>query len=95
MPPMRKIAASVSIISDISSDASATPITEAIVVFFVSAIRTLPSGAITARNAWGGSTISRRFWMNVSPPSDRPASDCPTWTVLMPERSDSHTNDAV
>ena len=93
MAPITKICASFSIIVFISSDASDTPITDAIVVFFVSAISTLPRGAITARNACG-STISRRFCENVNP-SERPASACPTGTVLIPARSDSQTNAAV
>ncbi|SLJ82969.1 Uncharacterised protein [Mycobacteroides abscessus subsp. abscessus] len=65
----------------------------AMVEFFVNAISTLPSGAITDRNACG-STTSRRFWLKLKP-SERPASDWPSGTVLMPERSDSQTNAAV
>ena len=61
-----------SIISFISSAASATPIAEAMVVFLVSAISTEPNGMITDRNACGSRTI-RRFCPNVSP-SDRAAS---------------------
>ena len=49
-----------SVISFISRAASATPIAEAMVVFFVSAINTDPSGMITARKACG-SRIIRRF----------------------------------
>ena len=51
---------------DISRAASATPILAATVVFLVSAISTEASGTITDRSACG-STISRRFWENVSP----------------------------
>src|SRR5690606_25404008 len=90
MPPTTKMAASFSIIVFISSEASDTPMTEAIVEFLVNAMSTEPSGAMTARNACGR-TIRRRFWLKVRP-SERPASDCPSETVLMPERSDSHTN---
>ena len=82
-----------SIISFISSAASATPIADAIVVFLVSAIRTDPNGAITARKACGSRMI-RRFWLNVRP-SERAASACPTGTVFTPARTDSHTNAAV
>ena len=77
----------------IKNEASATPMTDAIVVFFVSAISTLPSGPMTARNAWGSTTMVT-FWVNVIP-SERPASACPTGTVLIPDRNDSATNDAV
>ncbi len=53
-------AAVFSIISFISNAASATPIADAIVVFFVNAISTEPSGMMTARKACGSRTI-RRF----------------------------------
>ncbi len=93
MVPTASSAAVFSIISFINSAASATPMAEAIVVFFVNAISTDPSGMSTARNAWGSNTI-RRFCPNVKP-SDRAASACPSGTVLTPERTVSHTNDAV
>ena len=91
--PTTSSAAVSSIISFIFSAASATPIAEAIVVFFVNAISTDPSGMITARKACGSSTI-RRFWLNVRP-SDRAASAWPNGTVLTPERTVSQTNAAV
>ena len=91
--PTVNSAAVFSIISFISSAASATPIAEAIVVFFVNAISTEPNGMITARKACGSRMI-RRFWLNVSP-SDRAASAWPSGTVFTPERTVSHTNDAV
>ena len=84
---------SFSTIVDISRAASATPIELAMVVFLVSAISTLASGAITARNACG-STMMRRFWVNVRPIA-RAASAWPAGTVLMPERIASQTNVAV
>src|SRR5690606_28245141 len=59
MPPTTKMAASFSIIVFISSEASDTPMTEAIVEFLVNAMSTEPSGAMTARKAWGR-TIRRR-----------------------------------
>jgi hypothetical protein len=73
--------------------ASATPMMPAIVEFLHSAIRTLPSGATTARPACGRMMI-RSVWANVSPIA-RAASACPAGTVLMPERTASHTNAAV
>ena len=82
-----------SIISFISSAASATPMAEAIVVFFTRAISTEPSGLITARKACG-SRISRRFWPKLRP-SERAASAWPNGTVLTPDRNVSHTNEAV
>ena len=63
------------------------------VVFFDSAMRTLPSGAITARPACGR-TMIRRVCAKVSPIA-RAASAWPAGTVLMPERSASQTNAAV
>ena len=93
MPPTTSSAAVFSIISFISSAASATPIAEAIVVFLVSAINTEPSGISTARNACGSSMI-RRFCPNVSP-SERAASAWPTGTVFTPARTVSQTNAAV
>ena len=93
MAPTTSSAAVFSIISFISSAASATPIAEAIVVFFVNAISTDPSGMIAARKAWGSRTI-RRFWPNVKP-SERAASAWPNGTVLIPARSVSQTNAAV
>ena len=83
----------VSIISFISSAASATPIAEAIVVFFVSAISTEPIGMRTARKACGSSTIPR-FCPKLRP-SDLAASACPSGTVFTPARTVSHTNAAV
>lgn len=62
-------------------------------VFLVSAMRMLPSGATTARNACG-SVISASVLTKPSP-SERAASACPTGTVLSPERSASHTNAEV
>ena len=37
----------------ISSEASATPMTDAMVVFFVNAMSVLPSGTMAPRRAWG------------------------------------------
>ena len=82
-----------SIISFISNAASATPIADAMVVFFTSAISTEPSGMMTARNACGSNTI-RRFCPNVIP-SERAASAWPAGTVLTPARTVSQTNAAV
>src|SRR5690606_9028390 len=81
--------------SFICRDASCTPspATEAIVVFLVSAMSTLPSGPTTLRSACG-STISRRFCVKVRP-SERAASTWPSGTVFTPERSDSETKQAV
>ena len=62
-------------------------------VFLINAIKTDPSGMITARNACGSNTI-RRFWLNVNP-SERAASAWPSGTVFTPDRSVSHTNEAV
>ncbi len=45
---------------------SSNPMVPTMVEFLVSAIRMLPSGAMTARPACG-STMSRRVWLNVSP----------------------------
>ena len=53
-------------------------------VFFTMAMRTLPSGGMTVRNAWG-STISRSDWPNVRPIA-RAASAWPGVTPLIPER---------
>ena len=77
----------------ISNAASATPMLAAMVVFFVSAISTLASGAITARIAWG-STTSVNTCRKDSPIA-RAASACPVGTVLMPDRTASHTNAEV
>ena len=79
--------------SVISSDASATPIADAIVVFFVSAISTLPRGAIAARNACG-STMSRRFWRERQADGARRLGLADRHGVD-PGRSDSQTNAAV
>ena len=65
----------------------------AIVVFLVSAMRTLPSGAMTERNACG-STTSRSVCAKVSPIA-RAASAWPSGTVLMPDRIASQTKAEV
>ena len=93
MVPTVTSAAVFSVISFISSAASATPIAEAIVVFLVNAISTEPSGMSTDRKACGNRII-RRFWPKVKP-SERAASAWPSGTVFTPERTVSHTNDAV
>ena len=61
-------------------------------VFLVSAIRVLPSGATAPRNACGRMTW-RSVWVKVRP-IERAASAWPVGTVLMPQRSDSQTNAA-
>src|SRR5699024_9559700 len=61
-----------SIVDFINRDASPTPITDAIVVFFVSAMRVLPSGTMAARSAWG-KMMDRKTSLNPSP-RDRAAS---------------------
>ena len=70
--PTVNTAAENSNITFISNAASATPIADAIVVFFVYEISTEPTGMMTARKACGSRTI-RRFCANVRP-SDRAAS---------------------
>ena len=59
-------AVSFSMMTFMRFEASATPMTEATVVFFVRAMRTEPSGAIEPRKACGRIT-SRSDWPNVSP----------------------------
>ena len=59
------------------------------VVFLVSAMSTLPNGAMAPRNACG-----RITWVRERPngsPIARAASACPAGTVLMPLRSASAT----
>ena len=60
------LAVSFSMISLMSSEASATTMTEATVVFLVSAMSTEPSGATAPRKACGRMT-SRRLWPKVRP----------------------------
>ncbi len=86
------LAVSFSMIVFIRPEASATPMTEATVVFFVRAMRTDPSGAMAPRKAWGRIT-SRRLWVKVSP-IERAASAWPSGTVFIPLRSASQTNAA-
>ncbi len=79
--------------SFIALEASAKPIVPTIVEFLVSAMKMLPSGAITARPAWG-----RMIMVSVcrnDMPIARAASACPAGTVLTPERIASQTNAAV
>ena len=83
IPPTNNTAAVFSIISFINSAASATPIADAMVVFFVNAISTEPSGMMTARKACGSMTI-RRFCPKVKP-SERAASAWPSGTVFTPD----------
>ncbi|CAM5267370.1 hypothetical protein SVIOM342S_07998 [Streptomyces violaceorubidus] len=90
---MSSSCASFSIISFISSAVSATPMAAATVVFLISAISTFASGTTDERNACGRTT-SRSTWPKLRPRA-RAASAWPTGTVLMPERSASHTNDDV
>ncbi|CAM5515258.1 hypothetical protein SCYAM73S_01261 [Streptomyces cyaneofuscatus] len=59
----------------------------------MSAMRTFASGPTDERNAWG-STTRPSTWLKLSP-SARAASAWPTGTVLMPERSASHTKAEV
>ena len=49
-----------------SSEASATPMTDAMVVFFVSAMSVLPSGTMAARTACG-KTMVLNVWVKDSP----------------------------
>jgi hypothetical protein len=60
------LAVSFSMISFIRPEASATPMIEATVVFFVKAMSTEPSGAIEPRKACGRITL-RRLWVKVRP----------------------------
>src|SRR5689334_17967055 len=71
---------------------SVTSIVAATAEFLVSAMRMLPSGGTTVRNACG-STTSDIVWPKVRP-SDRAASPWPADTELTPERSASQTNAA-
>ena len=68
----------------------ATEAAAATVEFLSRAISVLPSGATEPRNACGRMTIDAD-WKKLRP-SERAASACPSGTVLMPLRSDSHTN---
>ena len=45
--------ACISIVDFMSREASATPMAEAMVVFFVRAMSVLPNGTMAARTAWG------------------------------------------
>ena len=71
----------------------ATDAAAATVEFFSNAMSVLPNGATEPRNACG-----RMIWvadcMKFNP-NARQASAWPRGTVLMPDRSDSHTNAAV
>ena len=71
----------------------ATDAAAATVEFFSNAISVLPRGATEPRNACGR-MICVADCMKPNP-SARAASAWPIGTVLMPERSDSHTNAAV
>ena len=70
-----------------------TEIADAIEVFFVSAMKTLASGATTLRSACGRTT-KRIDWPNVRP-MERAASPWPTPTALMPDRTASATKAPV
>src|SRR5699024_6684376 len=78
-----------SIVDFINSEASATPMVEAMVVFLVKAMSVFPSGTIAARTACGN-TIFRNESEKLNP-RDRPAAACPKSNMLNAERNDSAT----
>src|SRR5699024_5024586 len=82
-----------SIMAFISIATSSTEMAAATVVFLISAMKVFPKGAMAPRKACGMMT-SRAVGRKDSPIA-RAASACPRSTVLTPERSDSHTNEAV
>ena len=81
-----------SIISRMRIDTSGTETAAATVVFLMSAITVLPSGAIAPRNACG--RITSRAASTKGSPIARAASACPTGTVFTPDRRASQKNEA-